>query len=239
MAVATGAQLARAIAWHQRLCVQLGAVPTERRENHIRVACLLALTIQAAADEALLDWLLTALRPSKETPDPADPLVISTMGFASKFCETMLPPPRYARPNEPSQWTLAVFKLLLRLQTNLFYLDTTTIGIYPSAWLFEHCCAPNAKVTNDASGTLRLTALRPIVRDERVTFCYCDLEPGQLDLLHKELDVRRARLAKELGFLCRCAACAAEGAEGSASAQMQPKAIPLCYKVEKRGLQGC
>jgi hypothetical protein len=211
-AEATGAQLANAIAWHRHLCAERDTVPIASRENHIRVACLLALTVQAAADEELFEWLLTALRPSKERPDPADPLVISTMSFASRFCETMLPPRRYSPPGDPAHWTLAVFKLLLRLQTNLFYLDTTTVGLYPSAWLVEHCCAPNAKVSNDASGTLRLTALRPIERDDRLTFCYCDLDPGRLDLLHEELDVRRARLVKELGFYCHCAACAAEGA---------------------------
>ena len=90
----------------------------------------------------------------------------------------------------------------MRLQTNLFYLDDWSIGIYPSAWLHEHSCQPNAKLTNTSAGTLRLTAVRPISAGEAVTFCYCDLDPGRLDLLHEEVGARKVRLKRELGFDC-------------------------------------
>ena len=50
----------------------------------------------------------------------------------------------------------------MRLQTNLFYVDDTTIGIYPSGWLYEHACRPNAQLRVDDTGTLRLTAIRNV-----------------------------------------------------------------------------
>ena len=53
-------------------------------------------------------------------------------------------------------------------------MDDKSIGIYPTAWLFEHACRPNARIGVDEAGTLRLTALTRIKAEANVSFCYVD-----------------------------------------------------------------
>ena len=73
-------QLEKAIQWHQAMSARIQDVSPEQRSNHIRVICLLAMTIQAAADADLQAWLLTALRPATEEIDPQNPLETNTRG---------------------------------------------------------------------------------------------------------------------------------------------------------------
>ena len=101
-----------AVQWREHLCQQVDTLPVASRANHVRVVCLLTLVIQAVADTRLMEWLLTSLRSSRERPDPDAPHVASTMKFATKFSAVMSAP----QGLEPAQWTLTLFRLLMRLQ---------------------------------------------------------------------------------------------------------------------------
>eukprot|EP00966_Prymnesium_polylepis_P002388 54944-Prymnesium_polylepis.1 len=107
----------------------------------------------------------------------------------------------------------------MRLQTNLFYLDDYTIGIYPSGWLFEHACRPNASLVVDDAGTLRLTALRDVPAGTPVSFSYADSSSGVpgAELADDDIEERRVRLPRELGFACRCDACVEDEAKLAAN----------------------
>ena len=175
------------------------------RANYIRVTCLLALAIQAAAEQSLFDWLVGSLRGPTEDAD--DPVQATTEGFAKKFAACLPAPPGWGL-NE-AQWVQQLCALLLRLQTNLFYVTDTCIGIFPSTWLLEHSCAPNAEVRKGPRdpSSLAVRALKPIRSGEVVTFCYCEqiaTEPS--------VERRRPAIQKELGFYCRCARCEEEAA---------------------------
>ena len=138
----------------------------------MRVVCLLAITIQAAADRALFDWLLAALRPPRAAGGSAsdqiheqvhEQILESTRSFAEKFAVVIPEPPEWSLVvgaaggnsghggHGGKGWTSKLAELLLRLQTNLFYLEPTAIGIYPSSWLYEHACRQCARLEPPAA----------------------------------------------------------------------------------------
>jgi hypothetical protein len=125
--------MAKAIEWHTYLSGQLAELTSEARTNHIRVVCLLAVTIQAAVDGELRVWLLSALRPPAEVVDPASPSERSTRAFARRFAQVMPLPPTAINGGDGGDggelgaaaeaWRETLYRLLMRLQTNLFYVD--------------------------------------------------------------------------------------------------------------------
>lgn len=195
------ARLAPARAWFFDVCGQLPHKEGSQRANHIRACCLLCVCIQAAANEALRAWLLQALRPSC-SPDPEDALSRSTRGFAEKFAI------KIARPEavcSAAAWTEELFLLLLHLQTNLFEIDEFTIGIFPSAFLYQHSCTPNARMMPHIDGSLSLVAVKRIGAGEAITFDYTDT--ARVGTLREDVELRRRQLRQAAGFHCMCAAC--------------------------------
>lgn len=87
-----------------------------------------------------------------------------------------------------------------------------TIGIYPTGFLYEHSCRPNAVVVCGADGALRMSASRCIRTGEGISFSYTDPEDPRAgaELADEDFERRRIRIRSELGFECRCAACAAD-----------------------------
>ena len=210
-----GAAISAAIDWHAELCARTPAEPHAGRANWVRVCCLLAVVIQAAASPALWQWLSSHLRPGFDLIDDAAHAVVrSTRAFAREFAERLPPPAGTPR----DAWLDELAALLLRLQTNLFYLDESTIGIFALACQLEHACRPNAAVVarGGAAPRLLLRALTPIRAGDAVSFCYLsadnlrDAGSARMELGGAPVGERRARILKELGFFCRCAACAAE-----------------------------
>ena len=207
------------IPWYHSVCDALSTQPEANQANHVRVCCLLAICIQAAASASLRMWLLEALRPSvADLTEESNPIVSNTKGFAAKFA-LKIPPPvdpaaePFAMPLAVDDWRRELFLLLINLQTNLFEIDSRSIGIYPSAFLFEHSCQPNARIDRrgDArNDELSLTALAPIACGEPVSFCYCDDTPGASGLTHEPLELRRQLVLRTLGFVCVCDACKCE-----------------------------
>lgn len=66
---------------------------------------------------------------------------------------------------DASKWQFTLFRLLMRIQTNLFEIDNHSIAIYPSAWLCERACLIRAPgpphrerrpLESDEVATLRL-----------------------------------------------------------------------------------
>jgi hypothetical protein len=102
-----------------------------------------------------------------------------------------------------------------RLQTNLFYLEERTIGIFPLACQLEHACRPNANVTTDPTAhSLCVTTTKPVRAGERVTFCYIGENiPDGMELADMwPFTKRRKHLLEQVGFECHCATCAADAA---------------------------
>ena len=116
-----------------------------------------------------------------------------------------------------AEWESGLTELLLRLQTNLFYLDDTCIGIFPLACQLEHSCRPNATVerlNDSASLVVRSGTGRVIGKGDRVSFCYLvDGADSVGDIADRmPLIERRRRILDEIGFWCRCPACEADEA---------------------------
>ena len=200
--VEQSARLAPARSWFFDVCGQLPLKESSQRANHIRVCCLLGMCIQAAANEALRAWLLQALRPSCSPVDPQDDLSRSTRGFADKFSI------KIARPEavgSAGAWAEELFLLLLHLQTNLFEIDEFTIGIFPSAFLYQHSCSPNARLRPHNDGSLSLVALKKIATGETITFDYTD--QARVGTLREDVELRRRQLQQSCGFHCMCASC--------------------------------
>jgi hypothetical protein len=195
-------QLSEALATHRRLSSSAADVPPDLRPNHIRVACLFALAVQAVASPPLLSWALERLRPNVPQPGPGAPHWDNTAAFAAKFATVL---PRPAGGVSAAAWPDVLAQLLVRLQTNLFSLDEGSIGLYPTAWLFEHACRPNAELsTAPDDGTLRLRCTSPVPAGGAVSFCYTAIDP------RGDVRARAAAIRSELGFECRCAACESE-----------------------------
>ena len=104
-----------------------------------------------------------------------------------------------------------------RLQTNLFYIDSQTIGIFPIACQLQHSCRPNAAVVvveTAQDATLPVQSLRDIRRGERVAFCYLVDGSAGVPLADQvPLKRRRQLVLDQAGFVCRCEACEAQEAE--------------------------
>ena len=124
--------------------------------------------------------------------------------MATRFA-TVLPPPLIA--------TARLAELLVNVQTNLFHAEEgrTCIALYPSAWLLEHACRPNAAVAVDpdggAGGSIVVVATQPIAAGEAISFSYVAdagcYDDGEL----RPTAERRAEIEAQCGFVCRCAAC--------------------------------
>ena len=217
-------------------------VNEDEKSNFVRVVCLLAITIQACASDELMEWLMTKLRPANEDPNhplrvstagfgvrfgnaipppppksdaalvsPADPFshdwfsIGTPVGGGASGAGVVTAQARAA-------WQEQLTELLLRLQTNLFYLDEITIGIFPLACQLEHSCLPNATVEGtgvDGPLVIRSCPQRVIAKGDRVSFCYM---PDGGDTLGNRVPLRerRARTLRELGFWCRCPKCEAD-----------------------------
>lgn len=187
------------------------------------------MVIQAAASEPLWTWLMENLRPVD-----SDTLRTSTRGFGERFGGVIPPPPSATStssspPLAKAEWHAALSDLLMRLQTNLFYITDECIGIFALACQLEHSCRPNANVsvrfrsTRPAGGagmaaptdpTLIISAERGIAAGERVSFNYmADEADGAPISDATPLSVRRQRLEASLGFVCHCCACEEQEAQ--------------------------
>ena len=169
--------LKSAVMWHRDVSGQVDSLPLQQQANHVRICCLLAICMQAAAHAGLREWLLEALRPSLiDVNDKDNPIVTNTRGFAEKFALRIAVPAeiRASSPHPVVAWTEELFRLLINLQTNLFDIDSRAIGIYPSTFLYAHSCNPNTRLTQKADDVIGLTAIRKIDRGEAVTFSYHD-----------------------------------------------------------------
>jgi hypothetical protein len=208
--------LAPAIAWHLSTSAKVLSLEIAADGgNGIRVCCLLALVIQAAAIPSIKAWLLAHLRPAGDGASTsgrpaavggggggasgsadAGPLGESTLPFARLFARLV--------PLDVSELNA----LLLVLQTNLFTVNAHSIGIYASACLIEHSCQPNARVSvAGPDAILSVHATRPIAVGESVSFSYIDEEGWAA---RATVEQRRERLHRELGFVCQCSACRSE-----------------------------
>lgn len=204
--------LAPAIAWHLSTSAKvLSRGSAADGGNGVRVCCLLALVIQAAANVSLKAWLLGHLRPAGDGAVASNRAAACTSGMPGATTgphgESTLSYARlFARfvPLDVSELN----HLLLVLQTNLFTIDECSIGIYASACLIEHSCRPNARVSVAGPGALlSVHATRRIAVSESVSFSYIDEEDW---LARAPAQQRRARLHRELGFYCQCSACRLE-----------------------------
>lgn len=147
-----------------------------------------------------------------------DPHLKETASFAKKFAQ-VIPDPRAEsssqgectgyEPGVSQAWCDELQCLLLHLQTNLFYMDDITIGIYPSAWLCEHACRPNARLRVDDVGVLRLIAIRDVEIGAPISFSYVSGMENR-ELADDGYKQRQDRISRELGFTCRCDVCLSE-----------------------------
>ena len=209
-------RLANAALWHQELCSKLDEITDPQdRTNHVRVVCLLAMVTQACASEPLFEWLLANLRPMSD--DCSHPLHQSTANFGARFARAIPPPPHGNDASDPKMWADRLSALLLRLQTNLFYIDSQTIGIFPIACQLQHSCRPNAAVVmvgTAQDAKLAVQSLQDIRRGERVAFCYLVDGPAGVPLADQvPLKRRRQLVLDQAGFVCRCEACEAQEAQ--------------------------
>ena len=236
------ARLSNAIQWYADIAMRMANQPAEARANHIRVVCLLALVLQACASDELWEWMMTNLRPCTE--DPRHKIYVSTSGFGQRFAGAIpAPPPKTATAAAPKaepgtfssdwfslgagspeaareaqrrkeEWAHQLTDLLIRLQTNLFYIDETTIGIFKTPCQLEHSCHHNATVSSVGGDSLKATlvvrAADHIRRGERVSFCYLS-DQGEAPLaVTYPLAQRRELIENQLGFVCRCSECRRE-----------------------------
>lgn len=89
--------LSGAVSRFRNASASLAEQPPERRANFVRVCCLLAMLIQAAASESLRGWLLGALRGTSPSTDPESAIEKNTRGFARKFAGFIPAPPAAAK----------------------------------------------------------------------------------------------------------------------------------------------
>lgn len=218
-------QYANARAWLAHESSRAMEMAPDERANHVRLCCLLAITIQAAASpHDLWRWLRTELRPAG--PENAE-LERHTVEFARAFSRVLapaaLPPPSDAQASARSareRWEDELAELLARLQTNLFYVNSTCIGIFPSAWLAEHSCAPNAELHTATVETTAATRVPPMLLvtarcsirpGDPISFSYLGTNDGAVhdddDPLAQSVGARRERILHQLGFVCRCTRC--------------------------------
>ena len=219
-----------AIEWHASLCARAPAKGSPGHANWIRVCCLLAVVIQACARPQLWHWLMKNLDPCFDATDDDEVVVRSTRAFARDFAERLAAPAGVQAGSEAA-WQAQLVALLLRLQANLFYLDSHTIGFFQTAHRLEHACQPNAAVVIVARlGRLRVRALSPVAAGDAVSFNYLagGLRHGGATTATKlselRFDERRKALKACAGFVCRCAACVAEEREWSAKGRAAARA---------------
>lgn len=235
--------------------------------NFVRAVCLLAITIQACASDELWEWLMTKLRPATDDTSHPLRVSTASFGMRFGNAIPPPPsnagvPTSTRKPDEPfnhqwfsigdpvggsggaavtsaarEEWHRQLTELLLRLQTNLFYLDDNSIGIFPLACQLEHSCNPNATVEGsgiDGELVVRSGPGRVIGKGERVSFCY--MPDGGDDFGDRvPLRERRARTLSELGFWCRCQKCDADEDIERQAGRLEGLAPP-CGNALKRAI---
>ena len=85
--------------------------------------------------------------------------------------------------------------------------NTNGAGLYLRASYINHSCLPNLTHSLHNGTTLIIRALRPIAAGEELFHAYTTADP--------DLSTRRAALALQWGFVCACALCLAETADGA------------------------
>lgn len=93
-------------------------------------------------------------------------------------------------------------------------LPTRKLGYYPIFSMLNHACTPNCKLETlpgrgGKNGSKKvLITLRPVAKDEELTIEYVSDTFNTLPV-----EVRRAYLVTEFGFVCQCAQCLRQSAE--------------------------
>ena len=136
--VAGNARLRNALEWHAQLCGKLTLVPEAQRKTTFEPPVCRQWSSRRARATVCGHGLMDNLRPV-----PSESLRSSTAGFGARFGSIISAPPAITSADA---WHDRMTELLMRLQTNLFYIDERTIGIYPLACQLEHSCRPNASV---------------------------------------------------------------------------------------------
>eukprot|EP00966_Prymnesium_polylepis_P243365 5627884-Prymnesium_polylepis.1 len=180
--------------------------PGPEADAWTNTVCLLALLIQAASSEAVWTWIASEM--CEGSRDAEDSIRLSTM-----FSRVVPPPPfiSFDSSSDGKTWADHIRSLLLRVQTNLFVIDASCLGLFERAHKIEHSCCPNTRVTVGADGALVVHAIGPIEAGDAISFCYL---PGsaraggaleaQLVASPLALAERRRLLHAELCFVCRC-----------------------------------
>lgn len=206
-AVLINSALAEARTWHSKLCQRALALPEADRASILRVSLYLAILLQAITLPSLWEWLLKELRPA--TVAQGHPFVISSARFAADFARVIPPPEMVLAGGEPKgshrpSWEEELMAALRHLQSNQFRIGKDGMGIFPSAWLLEHSCAPNAVLMVADSGLLSVTTRVRLRVGDPVTVCYHD---HMEQWLAQPAPVRRVMVEQKLGFICCCDAC--------------------------------
>ena len=235
--------------------------------NFVRAVCLLAITIQACASDELWEWLMTKLRPATDDTSHPLRVSTASFGMRFGNAIPPPPsnagvPTSTRKPDEPfnHQWfsigdpvggsggaavTSAARRgmasptdeLLLRLQTNLFYLDDNSIGIFPLACQLEHSCNPNATVEGsgiDGELVVRSGPGRVIGKGNACRSTTCPMAATILEIACRR-GHRRARTLSELGFWCRCQKCDADEDIERQAGRLEGLAPP-CGNALKRAI---
>lgn len=114
----------------------------------------------------------------------------------------------------------AAVELFGMLETNAFNIADADlrpigVGLYPSAAMFNHSCAPNVS-TVFVGRTVHLRALQSIAPGTELCVSYIDLA--------QDVATRRTELQQGFGFHCKCARCTDEDAGPDASARARAAA---------------
>lgn len=99
--------------------------------------------------------------------------------------------------------------------------------LFPHVSVCNHSCEPNAAVSV-SDDLVTLYSLRAIAPGEEVTVSYA------ASLLWLPLQMRRARLARAWGFLCRCARC---DAEHRSAVERRERGGELVGRASRHGLR--
>jgi hypothetical protein len=131
--------------------------------------------------------------PVKDTEDDASQLII---GLASEISK---------RPQQEISYWLRQFR-----SNNFGITDELVncigIGVYPSAALLNHSCAPNCILRyklSEVGPVVQIVAIRDILPGEELTHSYIDCSLPQA--------MRRDRLLEIYGFSCSCPLCISSG----------------------------
>ena len=103
-------------------------------------------------------------------------------------------------------------QMFSRIETNvhgIYHGSTAQLvghGMYPSAAMFNHSCAPNCKLDSDKVEKLTITTVVPVESATELTVSYIALD--------KPVTARRKALRQQYNFECNCERCVEELARG-------------------------